>query len=377
LSVLNLLLNNPRKLQALLITARNLGDSVIAVSFLRHALDDMPNVVWNVLCRPQVSFLFAHLDNVDSITTAHFPMGTAKQFGLRALIGLGRSLLRLRRLEFVFSADLVGDVREVMLGRFITHGRHYSPGWPPGHPFIRMHYLPFGFLRGRLIGIRAGVVNVYEAYALFSKGIAAKYSAGQAAEESGWLHEERRQQSTTNTSKLRTRPPIVGIHPLASQVCKLWKRENWRELIHAMLQRGYQVFLFGAPNERTQLEALHGEMLDAAAVVTQGMPEFFFRVRELDLLIGLDSFSIHAAHLCGVPAIMINGSNDPLLFCPPNVAILSVVADCGAQPCLNVPRCVGSSYEYICTRGVSVAQVLSEASSILGESCRQADGDEG
>jgi heptosyltransferase-3 len=365
LPVLNPSLNNSDKTRALLITARNLGDSVIAVSFLACALHDMPNVTWHVLCRPHVSFLFADLVNVEAVTAAQFPMGTAKQFTFRALIELGKKLLGLRRLRVAFSVDLVGDVREVTLGRFISRGRHYSPGWPPGHPFLSMHYLPFGFMRGRLIEIRPGIVNVYEAYALFSKGIAAEIFAAPGKDAPRKLRTDDGEDLTTSTTKLRTGPPAVGIHPLASQVCKLWKPENWRELIRGMLQRGYRVTLFGAPTERMQLQTLSGDMLDAAAVVTQGMPEFFSRVRELDLLIGLDSFSIHAAHLCGVPAIMINGSNDPFLFCPAGVTILSVAANCGAQPCLNVPRCVGSSYEYVCTRGVSVVQVLSKAASIL------------
>jgi len=343
------------KVLATLITARNLGDAVIAVTFLIRAMRDMPRVEWLVWCRPQVSFLFVGLPNVVDFRISHFPMGTSKQFTLKAVYELSRNLLQLRRLRCGFSVDLMGDVREVMLGRLLSRGKHFSPGWPAGHPFLRMLRLPRGLLKGRLVEIPIGVINVYEAYGIFSKGLAdlvggnvnttVTIPAGLAHGEPCCRHFGGRR---------------VGVHPFASQSCKLWGAERWRELMRALIDKDYEVFAFGSPAERSELLSLTAGILDPNAVITEAIPDFFAKVRDLDLLIGLDSFSIHAAYVSGVPAVMINGSNHPELFCPPGVKRLAVAADCGFQPCLNVPRCSGSIGEYVCTRGVAVSAVLNE-----------------
>jgi heptosyltransferase-3 len=343
------------KVRAALITARNLGDAVIAVTFLRRAMRDMPRVEWAVWCRPEASFLFVGLPNIVDVRLSHFPMGTSKQFTLKAVYDLGRNLLQMRRLRCGFSVDLTGDVREVTLGRLLSRGNHFSPGWPAGHPFLKMHYLPRGPLKGRLLEIPIGVINVYQVYAMFSEGLA-KTIDGRINPKVATPSDPPRGGSICKRAGL----PRVGLHPFASQICKLWGSDRWRELMRELIDKNYEVFAFGSPPERSKLLSLTAGILDPSAVITVAVQDFFAKVRELDLLIGLDSFSIHAAYVNGVPAVMINGSNHPELFCPPGVTRLAVAADCGFQPCLNVPRCSGRLGEYMCTRGVAVSTVLGE-----------------
>jgi len=159
----------------------------------------------------------------------------------------------------------------------------------------------------------------------------------------------------------RGAPPskrLVGVHPFASMDCKRWSDEKWRELIVKLLSNGNRVVAFGAPSERAALLQLTQGILAEDKVFTLPIVDFFEKVKELDLLVGLDSFSIHAAHLNGTRSIMINGSNDPFLFVPDTSIRLANVSNCGYQPCMNIPKCLAMKQRYNCNLGVPVASVL-------------------
>jgi heptosyltransferase III len=350
----------PARLQAVLISARNIGDAVVAVSFLDCAAEAMPSISWCVWSRPETEFLFRTQPNVTQVLVSHFPIGTDKRFGLLSIPALVRHLSQLRRQRPALSVDLFGDFREAMLGKLISRGRHYSPRWPANHPFRKILRLPPAFVRPNQLEIRSDAVNVYECNALFCRALAQRI-APTAAETpcipaDGAASSERQ----FTTAALR-----VGIHPFTSMACKRWTDAGWRDLMQHLIGRGFLVFAFGAAKERPELIRLTSDILPHEQILTLPLPRFYDQLRGLDLLIGLDSFSVHAAHAQGVPSITINGSNHPSLFLPSSSIRVAAVAHCGNQPCMNIPTCIGSSEQYACTRRVTVEQVTQAVDAVM------------
>jgi heptosyltransferase-3 len=101
----------------------------------------------------------------------------------------------------------------------------------------------------------------------------------------------------------------------------------------------------------------HQSFGNRVRISTGSIPEFARELARLDLLVGLDSFSVHMAENVGTPSVMIVGPNDPALFAPPHAAVLSSSGGCAAWPCYNRPSCIGTAGEYVCIRSIPVEQV--------------------
>jgi heptosyltransferase-3 len=157
----------------------------------------------------------------------------------------------------------------------------------------------------------------------------------------------------------------VGVHPFASQASRQWLPTRWRELITRLQARGHRVLAFGAPSERGALLALVDGLLSADAAVTVPMDDFFEAVGRLDLLVGLDSFSVHAAQSRGVPTVMIAGSNDHRLWQTPRGEVAWSTGGCPHHPCYNKPKCLETVSPYSCIRSVEVQQVFAHVEELL------------
>ena len=153
-------------------------------------------------------------------------------------------------------------------------------------------------------------------------------------------------------------PTKVGLHPFASQTCKLWPAERWQQLVAELLQRGCQLTAYGAPAERAALQTIFGPHAARMRLVTGSLPAFAEDLKQLDLLIGLDSFSVHMAHRQGVRSIMLNAGNPPTLWGPPDGVVLANSGGCTAYPCYNKPQCQGTAHEFACVKSVIVDDVI-------------------
>ena len=224
--------------------------------------------------------------------------------------------------------------------------RHLHIGWAKGHPFNRLIRNPFGAGNPVLV-VPTEQPNVYSAHGLMLERLAP--SAGAAATA-----------TPLSTRRVERSPgPLrIGLHPFASQACKLWPEANWRELAQALVANGASVTSFGAPFERAALQALLEPLGNQVAVVTGEIQNFAREVAALDVLIGLDSFSVHMAQRQGVRSVMINAGNPPRLWAAPGGATLAHSGGCAHYPCYNVPRCKGSAGEYACVKAVSPREAL-------------------
>jgi heptosyltransferase-3 len=277
-------------------------------------------------------------------------VGTKKQFDYLAARNFLKAALKIRRKKPSVTLDLVGDVRERWFARFAGSKRHIYIGWAPDHPYSRLIRNPFGAARPFLT-IPASAPNVYVAYGRMLDFLAPL--EGQAEVLSPRL------EVCTRNGALR-----IGLHPFASQASKLWPFENWQELVRELLVRGAELIAFSAPNERSTLQALFSGFGQRITIVAGDISEFASAVAKLDLLVGLDSFSVHMAHRQGVRSITINGGTPAQLWAIPSGHTLASSGDCQHYPCYNVPRCERTVKEYACVKSISPAEVLAAIDSM-------------
>lgn len=339
---------DPRRREkvACLIVSRNLGDAVIQSGFLQSLVERRYAERYVVWTRPQMAFLFRDIPGCD-VVCSQFPVGTRKEFGPREAIRFIRSARSIRRLAPTVSIDLIGDFRERIFARLAGSRRHVHIGWARGHPFSRIIRNPFG--RGNpIITIPSHTINVYSAYQLIVDALA---PAGDPASGAG--------ERASGAHSARTHAPRVGLHPFASQECKLWPAENWRQLVGRLLDEGAEIWAFGAPSERQALVRLLGSSAARVRVVTDGIESFAKQLGSVDVLVGLDSFAVHLAWREGVRSVMINAGNPPEFWSVPGSgSVLASSGGCSHYPCFNAPRCKGLPGEYACVKAISVAQVL-------------------
>lgn len=135
---------------------------------------------------------------------------------------------------------------------------------------------------------------------------------------------------------------------MGSLRCKSWEFEKWCLLCEKLHNLGFTVWIFCAPDEREFIQRKFNRILTREGIAIKADPfgVFFDTLSKVDLLIGLDSFSVHAAHACKVPGIMLSGSNDYRIWQPPNYRVVHKMGSCNHYPCYNKPKCEAKDYEY-------------------------------
>lgn len=333
----------PAQRLACLIVGRNLGDAAIQSCFLKALAARGYARKYLVWTRPQVAFLFRDIADCE-VVCSQFPVGTTKQFGRLEVGRFLRAAWKIRRRRPSVTLDLIGDFRERFFARLTGSPQHLHIGWAAGHPFARIIRNHFG--PGRpLVTVPIDRFNVYEAHELMLDSLTLPRTAGEP------------DRSAVAPARNVWR---VGLHPFASQKCKLWPAESWRQLIRELLNRGAEVVVFGAPAERQLMLELVGDLSERVTLIAESLESFARHTATLDVMIGLDSFSQHMARRQGVRSVTINAGNPPGLWSVPAPLgrTLASSGGCPHYPCFNVPKCVGHAKEYVCVKSISVSQVL-------------------
>jgi heptosyltransferase III len=332
-----------------LISARNLGDAVIHARFLRRLIEYGYAKEYLVWTFPQAKFLFDALPTC-TVMTSDFPMGsTMRKFVRGGFVTFTRTFLSvfLRKPEVVL--EFVSDFRERALSALLFSRRRLYLHWELGHPFRKHNHIPKW--RGNAsFHISSMNSSIYEAYNNFYDFI-----TGDKKPVFDVVHEVK----ITSSSK------TIGIHPVASQPCKSWPVDHWRELIAELLKKNYNLIIFGAPADIFILNEIIEGSSKQVEVFTKSIPEFLNRLNTVQALIGLDSFSVHLANDRGIPTILLNGSNDPKVFSPIPSLVVNNPKVCAYQPCYGRPVCIGSDFQYLCMGSIEVFQVLNKVASIF------------
>lgn len=102
----------------------------------------------------------------------------------------------------------------------------------------------------------------------------------------------------------------IGIAPFAKHVEKIWPLTKMEQVMEALTQEGYQLFLFGGgAEELTVFEKLKIKFTKIIVVPEKlSLAHESGLIRMLDLMVTMDSANMHLAALSGVPVVSVWGA---------------------------------------------------------------------
>ena len=319
--------------KTLFLEARNFGDAIIKNTLLSEYGVGHPDEQIDVWSKEQFADIFARNTRIHKFHASGFPIAGLKSWNIIALL---RKIWSLRKEHYDLAIDTVGDFRERFLLWLIRPKRIVSLERERGNPFNRLIRRGLSCLVEPVI-IPKDMVNVYTqlAYLLTYLGV-------------------QKQTHKLHRSSVNQTPKTIGIHPFASQECKLWDWKKWNVLYEKLLEKGYGICFFSSPKERENLERhikIHGD----TKIIAGNLQEFLKALQQVDLLICLDSFAVHASYSLGVRSIMLNGANDFHIWQTPLTRVVAGSSDCGYWPCYNKPKCK----DYMCIHSIEVQNIIS------------------
>jgi len=334
----------------LFLQCRNLGDAIISTGLINSLGKSFPEVSVDIFAKSSFRPIFENNPYITHVFYANFPMGAPKGLNVKNSWALISQICKLRKKNYSVCLNREGDFRENLIGRLVNPKKNISVLWCENHVYNNMIRKGFLNLVDQAVNVPEEVVNVYSA----NDYIARKLGCMHLVPSKIFLNKE-----LTKNFSLSDKN-IIAVHPGASKKSKLWHFDNWKKLIRKLILQGFNVWIFGAPNQKMQMQTIFREVIDNKRVLlhASNLDELFIKLSSVKLLIGLDSFSVHAAYALGVPVVMLNGANDYRLFAPPGATVIAKKTVCPYYPCYNKPKCIGSKFEIICMKSIKVDDVM-------------------
>jgi lipopolysaccharide heptosyltransferase I len=158
--------------------------------------------------------------------------------------------------------------------------------------------------------------------------------------------------------------PRVALHAAARWRTKLWEVGRWRDLAASLLAEGMGVLLTGS-REDEALAAAIGTGLNPRPLSLVGrvsLKQLVAVLRDVDLMISVDTGPMHIAAAVGLPVVALFGPTDPLRTGPLGPG-RSLRRELPCSPCLQRRCQIADTYR--CMRDLGVAEVLEVARDLL------------
>lgn len=325
---------------------RHLGDAVITAGFINALKKYNRDIEIDVLGRAELKEVTGLFCKFREYLPISFPIYGHHKKEISELRSALRQIELIRQRKYSYCINLVGDVRENLIGKLSGAECSIAPIWSKKNLFshhIRAFesalFIDYG------VAIPEDRHNIYSSIEYFCQYL--------GLDPIEW---------TTHplSGRLSRRPYVAAIHPGASQKSKRWIPQKWQAVIHRLVASGVNVILLGSPAERDGLLKHFKDEIEEYGlnVITGSLPIALESLSQADVLVGMDSFSVHAAHALDVPTIVLHGPFNPAVMTPPDGTSLSAGHLCGQFPCHNKPSCIGTDKEYICVRGIEVDAVV-------------------
>lgn len=103
--------------------------------------------------------------------------------------------------------------------------------------------------------------------------------------------------------------PAIGIAPLAAFPGKTWNATKMRELMEQLTADGFELLLFGGPEDVTNLRKLSSGLESCHIMAGRlKLGEEVALMKNLKMMISMDSSNLHLATLAGIPVVSIWGA---------------------------------------------------------------------
>ncbi len=279
---------------------------------------------------------------MNNIYYGNFPVGTEKNFNFLTSVDLMKQIITLRKTRYHICLNNMGDMRENFIGSLIKPEKNISVIWDKGHPFRNLVRQGGTYLLTMSIPVEKNLLNIYDINNHIARSL-------------GCTIQGKPEIYVKENNKIDN---LIAIHPVAGQKHKLWQWNKWKILIKLLVKQNFNIWIFCSEKEKDKIEDIFADVINKNTVIQCGnLEEFFRKLSSVKLLIGLDSFSHHAAWALGVPAIMLNGGNDYRIWLSPGAKVISK-GNTMCYPCYNRPACEGKNSEYKCMKSIEVEEVL-------------------
>ena len=199
-------------------------------------------------------------------------------------------------------------------------------------------------------------------------------------------------------------PISIGLAPFSQHKGKIWPWENTCQLVQLLVAAGYRVLLFGSKDEAPQLESLSAQQSKSGVVeecvtafakpsvsspklgegdrpegvveecVTslagkQSFSEELDIIKNLSLMVSMDSSNMHFASVLGVPVVSIWGATHPDFGFYPQQQdrANALVANLPCQPCSAFGQKPCRYGDYRCLAAITPEMVFQKIQSILNQ----------
>lgn len=319
-------------MKILIIMQRNLGDAIILNHLIQNADIEQNEIA--IFTKDNYKSVFENNSNINMIYSANLPVASIKD---KKYISHIKTILRIKRQKYDIILDYVGDFRERLIAWFCAGEKIVTVRRGNGFNNLVKDWL--SFLGDTIITVNDDYKSIYEQIPYILNKIGIHCSK-----------ENQNMKSTFHT---------IGIHPFASQKCKMWDFKKWMQLIKYLVRNNKRVIIFASESEKNILLDKIGELnnYDNVDIFTENLNSFLKKIKDLDLLIGLDSMSVHAAYTYGIPNIMICGSNDVSLWKNPLCSVVTISDNhvCKHWPCYNRPVC---NNQFYCINSIESKDVI-------------------
>lgn len=166
-------------------------------------------------------------------------------------------------------------------------------------------------------------------------------------------------------------PVLVGLAPFAKHPLKVWPEQKLEELLTLIQSLSdCRVLLFGGGNDETDRLNLLAQRFPFCHTVNTNLEFELALIRNLSLMISMDSSNMHIAALSGVPVISIWGATHPGIgFGPynsPEENIIQIpVENLTCRPCTIYGKGECRRGDFACMNLIAPARVFERMKSIL------------
>lgn len=335
----------------LILSLRHLGDAVVVSGFVNAVVADHGQLSVDILGRGDLESVTRAFCNFRQYVPIDFPCFGHHRRDPAAIRDAVRKIIALRARHYDVCINLTGDLRENLISGMLCAKEVIAPVWPEDHPFRRhIRTLSVPRLTTQSVSIPSSARGYYASIEHFARHLGL-----------GGLRWPARPAGSGKEGK------VVALHPGASHASKKWPPEKWRELIHILAAEGFCMRLYGSRSEEADLRSEYGsEIADyGVALFTGTISEFLDSLSDVAILVGMDSFSAHAAYAFGIRSVVLHGPYDPSVMTPPSGIPLSAGRLCNMFPCYNGRNCKNTAAPYVCVRGIETQEVAATVNAVL------------
>jgi heptosyltransferase-2 len=343
----------------LLIRLSSIGDVILTTPMLRVLRARFPDLRLHYAVRREFSDLLRRSPHIDRLITVDTAQGSN---GLRAL----NLQLTGERYDAVF--DLQNNFRSRLLRNGLSRNIHVVDK----HQWRRLLLLKTGInLFGRITPVPERYIETAMRYDVLPD------TRGPELQ----LDEELR-----GTARLKLRAagwrddrPLVGLCPGARHFTKRWPAERFTALAALLLERGFDIAVFGADDETEAAEALQSlhptRVHNCCGRLT--LMENAAAMEHCSTVFANDSGLMHMATAVGVPVVAVFGSTVREFGFSPYHAASAVVETEGlaCRPCTHIGRARCPKKHLACLRLIREHDVLQAWEALSSVTEHPADGD--